>query len=70
MSVVNAPGRILASASARLIHRMSSGVDGVRTLTPFCLLLLLRAGLDRGAVFEQVGVSVLDNVGKALMTEA
>lgn len=36
---------------------------------PFFFLLLLRAGLDGGAIFEQVGVSVLDNVGKALMTK-
>ena len=57
------------SGAARISEDMSSGVDGVRTLTPFFLLLLilLRAASDRGTFFEQVFVSVLDNVAKRLI---
>jgi hypothetical protein len=63
-SAKDKPAKIEVAAIQKFLH-----LSGVRTLTPFCLLLLFRAEFDRGSVFEQVGVSVLDNVGKALMTK-
>ncbi len=57
--------------AAGISQDMSSGVDGVRTVTPLLLLFsFLCAATDRSAVFEQAFVSGFENVAERLIAHA